>query len=220
MKIDVFNTQGKKVGKIDLPKEIFLVKVNEKLLAQAVRVFLFNQRQGTVSTKTRGEVKGSSRKIYAQKGTGRARHGDRYAPIFVGGGRAHGPKPKDWSRKLPKKMKRQALFSALSLKVKEKKILVLQGLEKIVPKTKKMVKVLENLKLQVRRGKLLEKTLLVLPEKMEEIIRAGKNIANLKIALASNLNTYQVLNYERLIFLKKSIKVLESVFLKKELSEK
>jgi len=220
MKIDVFNTQGKKVGKIDLPKEIFLVKVNEKLLAQAVRVFLFNQRQGTVSTKTRGEVKGSSRKIYAQKGTGRARHGDRYAPIFVGGGRAHGPKPKDWSRKLPKKMKRQALFSALSLKVKEKKILVLQGLEKIAPKTKKMVKVLENLKLQVRRGKLLEKTLLVLPEKMEEIIRAGKNIANLKIALASNLNTYQVLNYERLIFLKKSIKVLESVFLKKELSEK
>jgi len=220
MKIDVFNTQGKKVGKIDLPKEIFLVKVNEKLLAQAVRVFLFNQRQGTVSTKTRGEVKGSSRKIYAQKGTGGARHGDRYAPIFVGGGRAHGPKPKDWSRKLPKKMKRQALFSALSLKVKEKKILVLQGLEKIAPKTKKMVKVLENLKLQVRRGKLLEKTLLVLPEKMEEIIRAGKNIANLKIALASNLNTYQVLNYERLIFLKKSIKVLESVFLKKELSEK
>lgn len=214
MKIDIFDTTGKKTGKIDLPDKIFAAKVNENLMAQAVRVYLANQRQGTASTKDRSEVIGSRRKIWRQKGTGRARHGDRYAPIFVGGGIAHGPKPKDWSLKMPKKMRRLSLFSALTNKLKEGEILIIQGLEKIEPRTKKILEALLSLKLKTENKKLAEKTLLVLPEKIEAVVRAGGNITNLTLAQASLLNTYQVLNGGKLVFLKPSIKVLEETFLR------
>ena len=205
-KIDVYDTTAKKTSKIQLPKEIFEAKINEQLMAQAVRVYLANQRKARAKTKSRGEVVGSRRKIYRQKGTGQARHADRYAPIFVGGGIAHGPKGKLKRLKMPKKMRRLALFSALTTKLKERKIIVVRGLEKIKPKTKEMVKIMQNFKLEGR-------ILLVPANKIENIIRAARNIANIKLIQANQLNTYEVLRGRRLILTKDSIKTLKETFL-------
>ena len=147
--LNVYNTKAKKIGRVQLPKEIFEAKINKILMAQAVRVYLANQRKARAKTKDRSQVRGSGRKIYRQKGTGRARHADRYAPIFVGGGRAHGPQglsPRHL--KMPKKMRRLALFSALTSQLKEKKITVIDDLTKIEPKTKEMAKILKNFKLE------------------------------------------------------------------------
>lgn len=219
-RIDVYDTKGKKTGKIQLPKEIFGAKINEQLMTQAVRVYLANQRRAGAKTKTRGEVIGSGRKIYRQKGTGRARHGDRYAPIFVGGGRAHGPTGREnWQLKIAKKMKRRALFSALTSKLKEKNLIIIEGLEKIKPKTKIMTKVLAiitNRRLgnaKAQKEKKTQKILLVLPEKIENVIRAAKNIAGVKLTQANLLNAYEVLNGGKLIVTKDSIKVLKETFL-------
>ena len=145
LRADVYNTQGKVVSKIGLPKEVFGAKVNNSLMAQAVRVYLANQRMGTASTKNRGEITGSTKKIWRQKGTGRARHGSRKAPIFVGGGVAFGPRTRDYSLKIPKKMKKAALFSALSFRQNNREIKVVTGLENISPKTKFMAQVIKKL---------------------------------------------------------------------------
>ncbi|MCL5970824.1 MAG: 50S ribosomal protein L4, partial [Patescibacteria group bacterium] len=187
VKAEVYDVKGKVVETMDLPGDVFGAKINEKLLAVAVRVYLANQRRGTVSTKSRGEVKGSSRKIYKQKGTGRARHGSLRAPIFVHGGVAFGPTPRDFSLKLSKKMRKAALFAALSSKIKNDKIKIISGLEKISPKTKEMANVIKNLDLSKK------KTLLVLPKREENIDRAARNLENVDIALASSLNAYSVL---------------------------
>lgn len=198
----VFDSKGAKSGTVALPKEIFGVKVNQPLMAQAVRVYLANQRTGTSSTKTRGEVTGSTRKIYRQKGTGRARHGGVRAPIFVGGGVAFGPKPRDFSLKLPKKMKKVALYSALSLKASMGEVKVLTGLSKIEPKTKNMNTIIKKISSEKR-------ILLVTPSKeMENIKRAGRNIENLEISDANLLNTYQVLKSKELFLMKESIETL------------
>lgn len=202
---NVFDVEGKVVEEMDLPKEIFAAEINEKLLAQAVRVYLANQRQGTASTKTRGEVVGSTRKIYRQKGTGRARHGDIKAPIFVGGGIVFGPKPRDFSLKLPRKMKNKALFSALTSKFKENSILIIKELNKLKPKTAEVIKLLKNLKLEVTNGKLLTKTLLVLPKKEENIIQASRNIQNLTLTPFNLLNPYLVLLNQKIIFSQEAI---------------
>lgn len=215
VRVDVFDTKGKVAGRVLLPEEIFNVELNEKLIAQAIRVYLANQRQGTVSTKSRGEVRGSGKKIWQQKGTGRARHGDRYAPIFVGGGVAHGPKPRDFSLKMPKKMKKKALFSALAFKLKEKQLMVLIGLTKIKPKTKKMLKIMKNLKIKIKNGKLAEKILLVLPKGQENIILSGRNLKNLVLGQADTLNPYQVLSSNKLILTKEAIPILKETFLDK-----
>lgn len=220
-RIDVYNTKGKKTGKVQLPKEIFGAKINEQLMAQAVRVYLANQRKARAKTKTRGEVIGSGRKIYRQKGTGRARHADRYAPIFVGGGVAHGPTGKEnYKLKMPKKMRRKALFSALTSKLKEKAIIVVEGLEKIEPKTKEMVKIMQSLtrltdgqEIKIQNGKLKEKISLVLPQPIEGVVRAARNIAGLKLRQVSLLNAYEVLNGGKIILTKESIKTLKETFL-------
>lgn len=212
-KVNVYNTKGETTGKVTLPKEVFGAKINEQLMAQAVRVYLANQRRARAKTKARGEVIGSGRKIYRQKGTGRARHGDRYAPIFVGGGIAHGPRGEVKRLKMPKKMKRLALFSALTSKLKAKNVIVMKGLEKIKPKTKEMTKMMQNLKCKMKNGKLREKISLVLPEKIESVVRAARNIANLKLIQANLLNTYEVLNGGKLIFARDSIKKLKETFL-------
>lgn len=216
-KIKVYNTSGKSVGQLQLAKEIFAVKINEPLMAQAVRVYLSNQRKARAKTKTRGEIQGSTRKIYRQKGTGRARHGDKYAPIFVGGGRAHGPTGQEnYQLKMPKKMRRQALFSALTSKLKNKEIIVVDGLAKIKPKTKEMIKIIKNLKLQIksanRRTKL--KASIVLPGSLENVMRAGRNIPGLDLLQASQLNTYQVLNAGQLVLMKESVERIKEVYLK------
>lgn len=212
LEIDIYDIKGRVVEAIALPQEIFGAKINNQLMSQAVRVYLANQRRGTASTKTRGEVAGSTRKIQRQKGTGRARHGSIRAPIFVHGGVVFGPKPKDYSLKLSKKMRKVALFSALSAKVKDGGIKVVSGLEKITPKTKFMTSVLQKLGLLNKN----EKILLVLPKKLEEIQRAARNIQNVEIIYAYQLNTYDILRNKTLFLLKDSIVALEKHFLPKE----
>lgn len=220
VRASVFDLKGKVVGKISLPREIFACKINEKLIAQAVRVYLANQRRGTASTKTRGDVEGSGRKIWPQKGTGRARHGDRYAPIFVGGGVAHGPKPKDFSLKLAQKMKRKALFSALASKLKEKGVLIVDGLKEIAPKTKEMLKIMKNLKLEIENGKLKAKTLLIIPKHQKNVILAGRNLKNLMFCQADLLSPYEVLSFKKLIFMKETIPLLKKTFLKRHVVQR
>lgn len=220
--IEVFDTEGKVSGKLNLPEKIFAAKVNKDLIAQAVRVYLANQRQGTQNTKTRSEVRFSTAKIYRQKGTGRARHGARSAPIFVGGGIAHGPKPRDFSLSLPKKMRRAALFAALSAKLAEKNIIAIEGLEKVEAKTKAFTKILENLKNVLGNKELKKKALkilIVLPGKLENLERAARNVWGISLSEARLLNTYSVLNHQKLLFLKDSIPVLEKNFLERK-SEK
>lgn len=206
----VYNTKGKVVGKMTLPSEIFGAKINDRLMSQAVRVYLANQRQGTSSTKTRGEVNLTTAKIYRQKGTGRARHGAKSAPIFVGGGVAFGPKPRDFSLKLPKKMKKLALFSALSSKLKDNEIKVLDGFDKIEPKTKIMAAAIKSLEAGNK------KILLVIPQNLVNIQRAARNIEGVKISPAEMLNTYEVLDTKAILILKDSINILSKHFLAKE----
>jgi len=203
MKVDVIIAKGaKKEAKVDLPKEIFGQEVNENLLRQAVRVYTFNQRQGNVKVKTRSEVAGSGRKIWRQKGTGRARHGHRYSNIFVGGGVTHGPMPRDWSRQLPKKMKRKALLCALSAQFAAKSVFVVDGLSNIEPKTKEYAAVLSK-KLGVNLDK--EKVLIV-NNKIEENLRLGvRNLPNIKTAVVAKLNAYQVLYYSKIFFTKEAL---------------
>ncbi len=207
---DVLDLTGKVIDKISLPEEIFGVKINKALIAQAVRVYLANQRQGTASTKTRGEVQGSTRKIYRQKGTGRARHGSIRAPIFVHGGVVFGPKPHDYSLKFPQKMKRKALFSALSAKFNDGEIKILQDLEKIEPKTKKFTEVIKNLGLEHKKKKIL----LITDAEVENLKRAARNIEGVTVAAAQRLNTYDILNNRELIFMRGAIEKLSQHFLK------
>ncbi len=205
----VYDIKGKAVGRITLPSEIFGVKENKALISQAVRVYLANQRQGTVSMKTRGEVKGSTRKIYKQKGTGRARHGGIRAPIFVGGGVTFASKPRDFSLSLPQKMKKNALFSALSGKLKEGEIKVMD-LDKISGKTKIMANALKIMSVD-------GKTLLVTPggfKEFENVYKASRNLRGMRILPAVSLNTYDVLNNNAVIFMKEAVDVLKKHFLK------
>jgi large subunit ribosomal protein L4 len=209
--VTVYGLDGKSAGKMTLPGEIFGETVNKKLLAQAVRVYLANKRQGNASTKTRGEVDGSTRKIYRQKGTGRARHGSVRAPIFVKGGIVHGPKPRDFSLELPKKMKRKALFSALSAKLMDDEIRVLAGFEKLTPKTKNFSGVLKHLTI----GDKVQKLLLVTPDGFENVKRAARNIPGISSTSAKRLNALDVLKNKYLLLAKESILELEDNFLKK-----
>lgn len=212
VKTDVLNTSGEKTGTITLPTEIFAAKVNPELMALAVRVYLSNQRRSRAKAKTRGEINRTKAKWYRQKGTGRARHGARSAPLFVGGGAAHGPKGiENYKLKINKKMRKAALFSALTSKLKEKNILVIEGLEGIEPKTKNMVGILE--KLGNVKSKAREKILLILPKPMENVARSSRNIKDVKPSLVGSLNTYKVLNGKKLIFLKESIVELKKHFL-------
>lgn len=209
--ISVFDISGKEVETMDLPEEMFGAKVNKVLMAQAVRVYLANQRQGNASTKTRGEVTGSTRKIYRQKGTGRARHGGLRAPIFVKGGIAHGPKPQDHSLAMPKKMKRAALFSALTAKLASDGVKIISGLEAVEPKTKNMALALNNFGLSDKRAKIL----LVTPANIASVTRGGGNLVGVTITAADRLNTYEVLNTKKLVFMKDAIEAMQKVFLKK-----
>ena len=208
---DVLDLTGKAVDKISLPEEIFGAEINKTLIAQAVRVHLANQRQGTASTKTRGEVQGSTRKIYRQKGTGRARHGSKRARIFVGGGVVFGPKPRDYSLKFPQKMKRKALFSALSAKFNDGEIKILQDLEKLEPKTKKFAEVIKNLGFSDKKKKIL----LITGAEVENLKRAARNIEGVTMTAAQRLNTYDILNSRQLIFMKEAIEKLSQHFLRR-----
>jgi large subunit ribosomal protein L4 len=208
LKTDVYDAKGKVVDEIHLPPEIFAVKVNPTLIAQSVRVYQANQRLGTHKTKTRAEVIGSTRKIYRQKGTGRARHGDIKAPIFVGGGVAHGPKPNDYSLALPKKMRRLALFGVLTNKLTGGKIKIIDDFEIAKPQTRQMMEILKNLQ--------VSNVLLVLPEKIQNIILSARNIERVDVMDARLLNSYEVLKHQNILFMKEAIPVLSGHFLDKK----
>jgi large subunit ribosomal protein L4 len=209
--VNVVDLAGKVVGKVSLPAEMFGNTVNKVLLAQAVRVYLANQRQGNASTKTRGEVDGSTRKIYRQKGTGRARHGSVRAPIFVKGGIVFGPKPRDYSLALPQKMKRKALFSALSAKVKDNEITVIDGLTGIKPKSKVFAEMLKKLGVADKKQHLL----FVTSGDVSAVIRAGRNVPGVYFLPSKQVNTYEVLAAKRLIVMKDAVSEMSSHFLKK-----
>lgn len=205
LRIGIFDPKGKIKEEIKLPKEIFATELKERLLAQSIRVYLANQRQGTASTKTRREVAGSTRKIYRQKGTGRARHGDIKAPIFVGGGIAFGPKPGKTCLELPKKMKRKALFGALSAKFKKGEIIVFSGFQNLKLKTKEMVKIFKNLNLNINKGKIIEPILLVITKEETQFIPALRNLENLTFSLPNVLNPYLILKNRKIIFTQKGL---------------
>ena len=204
-KVEVFNTEGKAVGEIELDENIFGVKINEALLHQVVRMQLNNKRQGTQSALTRAEVRGGGAKPWRQKGTGRARHGSIRSPIWVKGGVTFAPKPRDYSFKITRKMRRLALKSALTSKAAGKEILVLDSLELSQPKTKEMVKVLKNLEVQ-------GKALVVLPERNETLSRAAGNLQEVKLASVNTLNVLDILNYDKFIITKDAVLKVEEVY--------
>lgn len=208
VKIDVFDLTGKIVSSINLSQDLFEAKVNNSLMAQAVRVYLANQRQGTQSTKTRGEVQGSTRKIYRQKGTGRARHGGITAPIFVGGGIAFGPKPRDFSMEMPQKMRRAALCSALTQKRTDNKVKIVEGLDGLKPKTKVFVQVLKKLDLDEKNKKIL----ILMPGKNSDLQKAMRNVTGVSFLLANQLNTYEALNVKTLVIMKSAVEILNKTF--------
>lgn len=207
MKIDVYNQEGGKLKtQTELNDQIFGIVPNTDLMAQYVRVYRANQRQGTVKTKTRGEVSGGGRKPWRQKGTGRARHGSIRSPIWVGGGTVHGPQPKDWSLQMPKKMKRKALFSALSQKARQEGILVLSKLELKGIKTSDLAKILSKLPVK-------DKALIALEGMNENVILSARNLSGVKTIQVKDLNAYEVLDTKTAIFSKEALKVLEETFL-------
>lgn len=208
LNVPMYDFKGAKNGTHALPKEIFGAKINDQLMAQAVRVYLANQRQGNAHTKSRSEIKLTTGKWFRQKGTGRARHGAKSAPIFVGGGLAHGPKKNDYSLSFPKKMRKAALLSALSQKASDGEVIVISGLSKIEPKTKIMNQTLTKITADDKSKK---KVLLVTngaSKDLPNVFRAGGNIKNLDLLSFELLNTYEVLRHKHLLLMKESVEKL------------
>lgn len=195
MKVDVVNMEGQKVRTVELPSAIFEAPINVDLMHQAFVRQMANARLGTHKTKGRGEVSGGGRKPWRQKGTGRARQGSTRAPHWVGGGKAHTPKPRDYSQAMPKKMRQAAIRSALSAKAAENEVLVLEALELAEIKTRLMAQALDRLVGD-------SSALIVIPEKSEEyqrVILSTNNLPDAKTVLVNYLNIRDVLGYERLI---------------------
>lgn len=207
MELEVYRKDGTPTGeKVRLSPEIFEIEPSDNAIYQAVRVYLANQRQGTHKTKTVAEVRGSGKKPWRQKHTGRARVGSHRSPLWKGGGTIFGPVPRDYSMKLPAKIKKLARMSALSYKAKDSEIKIVEDFTFEAPKTKDMVGVLSALKLD---GK---KTLMLLPAKNETLLKSGRNIPDLKILEAAKASTYQILNCSTLLIQKSAVEVLEKTF--------
>ena len=202
--VSVYNMEGKEVGSIELNDAVFGVEVNEHLVHMAVVSQLANKRQGTQSAKTRSEVSGGGKKPWRQKGTGHARQGSTRAPQWTGGGIVFAPKPRDYSFKMNKKEKRIALLSALSSKVAESKIVVLDEFKLDEIKTKKFVEVMNNLK--------VENALVVLEGENKNVVLSGRNIPSVKVTATNEINTYDVLKYETLVVTKAAVEKLEEVY--------
>ena len=203
--VSVYNIEGKEVGKIDLSDAVFGVEVNEHLVHMAVVSQLANNRQGTQSAKTRAEVRGGGIKPWRQKGTGRARQGSIRAPQWVGGGVALGPKPRDYRYAVNKKVRRLALKSALSAKVQDSELIVLDAFEAPEIKTKQVAELLKNLKVT-------EKALIVLPENDKNIVASARNIKGVDTTYVGAINTYEVLSHTKCIILKDAVTKLEEVY--------
>src|SRR5258705_364121 len=183
-----YGSDGKELGSVDLPKELFEAPVNEHLIWEAVKSYLGNQRQGTAAAKNRAKVSGGGRKPWKQKGTGRARSGSNTSPLWPGGGRAFGPEPRDHRTDMPKKQRQAALVCALSLKASEDAVTVVESLSFAAPRTAEMAALLKQLGLHQKR------TLLVLGESDSNVVKSCRNIANLTTVMAHQLNPYQLLH--------------------------
>ena len=204
-KVSVYNIEGKKVSDIDLKEEIFGIEPNEAIIHSVLVNYLANQRQGTQSTKTRSEVSGGGRKPWRQKGTGRARQGSIRAPQWIKGGIALGPKPRSYKYTVNKKERRLAVKSMLSMKVLEQSLVVVDKLAFEEIKTKNMVSALNNLKVT-------GKTLVMLPEKNENVQKSARNIEGVKTTLVNTINVYDLLKYNKLILTVDSVKKIEEVY--------
>ena len=202
--VSVYNIEGKEVGSIELNDAVFGVEVNEHLVHMAVVNQLANNRQGTQKAKTRSEVSGGGRKPWRQKGTGHARQGSTRAPQWTGGGVVFAPKPRDYSFKMNKKEKRIALLSALSSKVADNKIVVLDAFNLDEVKTKKFAEVMSNLK--------VDKALVVIEGENKNVVLSGRNIPTVKVSATNEINTYDVLKYETLVVTKAAVEKLEEVY--------
>lgn len=203
--VKIYNMLGKETGEMELTAEIFGIEPNSAVLHSAVVNYLANQRQGTQSTKTRTEVRGGGKKPWRQKGTGHARQGSTRAPQWTHGGVALGPKPRSYTYVLPKKMRRLALKSALSSKVADGEMLVLEELTLDAIKTKTIATMLTALQAD-------RKVLLVLPEKNDVVVKSARNIPGVKTALVNTLNTYDILNADKLIVVKGAVQQIEEVY--------
>ena len=204
-KVTMLNMAGAEAGTIELKDEIFGITPNENAVHAVVKNILANKRQGTQSAKTRAEVRGGGRKPFRQKGTGRHRQGSTTDPSQVGGGVVFAPKPRSYRYTLPKKLRRLAMLSALSSKVAENELIVLDELKFDAPKTKEMVKVLENVKAE-------KKALIVTAEKDENIIRSAANLQGIRTALVTTMNVYEIINHTNLIVTKEAIEKIEEVY--------
>jgi len=220
MKTDVYNQAGEKTGQMELPQEVFEVAFNGDLVHQVVVSQMANKRQGTAHTKDRSEASGGGRKPWRQKGTGRARHGSIRSPIWRGGGVTFGPrKEKVYKKKVPKKMRRKALFMILSIKAEQKTLLILDEFKLEEAKTKLMVGLIKNLKDKVKE---FEKAsiLIALAKKDDKIIRASRNIPKVKTIEARELNPLDLLSFKCLIMPKKSVEVIKKTFLETKSANK
>jgi len=202
--VPVKDMQGKTVGEMELDAALFGIEVNEHAVHMAVVQYLANQRQGTKSTKTRAEVRGGGRKPWRQKGTGRARQGTIRAPQWVGGGVVFAPKPRDFSVRLNKKQKRLALKSALSDKVNQGKLLVLESLDLPEIKTKSMIDVCDKLE--------LGKALFVMTGSNKNVMLSARNIPNIKTAAVNTINVYDILHYDTFVVTKEAVEEMQEVY--------
>jgi large subunit ribosomal protein L4 len=202
---DVFDIEKKKVAQVDLNDAVFGAEVNEAIIYDIVKIQLASRRSGTASTKTRSDVSGGGKKPWRQKGTGRARAGTTRSPIWRGGGIVFGPHPRDYSYSIPKKVRKKAIISALSMKFKDNKMLILKDfpMEKISTRIFKGVFDLFSLK----------KALFILDDKNEVLLKSSRNIKNVKMIRSEGINVYDILNHEHLILLEPSVKKIEGALL-------
>jgi large subunit ribosomal protein L4 len=207
-KANLYNLVGKSTGQVELSDNLFGLKVRTHHIWRSVTTHLSNQRLGTVKTKSKGEVSGGGKKPFKQKGTGNARQGSSRAVQFVGGGIAHGPKPRDYSLELPKKMRQQALAESLSDKAQNGKIFIIEDIKFDAPKTKQAVSLLKSLDLT---GK---KCLIVLNQSNPATFKSFRNVPKVKVLSSNNLNTYEVMNHEVLVLTQETLKEMTEVKLK------
>ena len=205
MQFPVLNGAGKEVSQVDLPPDIFEAKINVGLMHQAFVRQMANARQGSHSTLSRGEIRATGAKLYRQKGTGRARHGAQSAPIFVGGGLAHGPKPRDYSKRMPKKMRQGAIRSTLSVLVRDDQLVLVDKLEMDAPKTKDMRRFIKAL-----IGE--QSALLVVTREQKAVRKSASNLGNVHTVVANNLNIRDMLKYDRVIMPLDALDVVKSIW--------
>lgn len=204
-KVKMLNMAGAEAGEIALNDEIFAIEPNEYAVQAVIKNYLANQRQGTQSAKTRSEVRGGGRKPFRQKGTGRHRQGSTTDPSQIGGGIVFAPKPRDYRYAVPKKLKRLALKSALSAKLADNDLIVIDELKFEEPKTKEMIKMLDNIKAD-------KKVLIVMADKDENVVRSASNIQGVRTALVTTMNVYEIVNHYTLVLTKAAAERIEEVY--------